>query len=76
MTTTTFAEYFTVEGDRWDTIAVKAYGDPLAFRGIIDANPGLPLRPVFEGGIKILVPVLAGDEEPVADTANLPPWKR
>nr|MBW4056874.1 hypothetical protein [Pseudomonadota bacterium] len=36
---TGYIEYITSEGDRWDTIAWRYYGDPLAYEGIILANP-------------------------------------
>lgn len=68
------AEYITTQGDRWDTIAFKAYGDATNFSGIIDANPNLPETDVFEGGIKLIVPILV---EPInSNLDQLPPWKR
>jgi len=67
-------EYVTIQGDRWDSIAFKAYGDSSMFSKIQDVNPNIPLVDNFEGGIKILIPIIE-----ILDTTNidlLPPWKR
>lgn len=66
-----FVEYITVEGDRWDLIAYRHYGDPWAFEGILRANPDIPIRPRLPGGLRVLVPVV--DVETRTD--SLPPWK-
>lgn len=68
-----FVEYVTKEGDRWDLIAWRMYGDPYAYEPIIAANPDIPIRPVLEAGLRVLVPVR--DQAKVAE-ADLPPWKR
>lgn len=68
-----FVEYITNEGDRWDAIAYKAYGDPMLYPQIAEANRGIPLDVVFKDGIKVKVPVLDGV---AIDTNLLPPWKR
>lgn len=67
----TFVTYVTREGDRWDLIAHAVYGDPWDFGAIIAANPDVPIRPVLEGGLRLLIPV----REPQA-VGGLPPWKR
>lgn len=67
-------EYVTIQGDRWDSIAFKAYGDSSMLSKIQDANPNIPLVDNFDGGIKILIPIIE-----ILDTTNvdlLPPWKR
>lgn len=66
-------EYITNEGDRWDTVAWKAYGDPMLFPKIAKANRGIPLDVVFIDGISLVVPVLDGV---TINTNLLPPWKR
>lgn len=68
-----FTEYTTIEGDRWDTIAWKAYGDASLYLTIAAANRTIPLNAVLEAGTKIMVPVL---EEVELDVNLLPPWKR
>lgn len=67
-------EYLTIEGDRWDTIAFKAYGDASLYPGIQSANPFIPLIDTFEGGVRIQVPILEDIQS--TDLSLLPPWKR
>lgn len=71
-----YTEYITNEGDRLDTIAYKAYGDPFAWSELLAANPSLPLRDVYEAGVRLMVPI----QEETANTQPsinlLPPWKR
>jgi phage tail protein X len=69
-----FVLYTTEDGDRWDTIAYRMYGDPWAFGPIIAANPTVPIRPVLSGGILLHVPVRQAQVS--TDTSQLPPWKR
>lgn len=66
-------KYITKEGDRWDTIAYKAYGNPLLITPIVEANPGVPKTPVIPSGITLYIPVR---ERESVDTNLLPPWKR
>ncbi len=68
-----FVEYTTIQGDRWDTVAYKAYGDAMMFPQIAQANRGIPLDVVFVDGVKLKVPVL---DAVTLDTNLLPPWKR
>jgi phage tail protein X len=68
-----FTQYTTIEGDRWDTVAYKAYGDPMLFPQIAEANRGIPLDVVFIAGVKLRVPIL---DAVSVDTNLLPPWKR
>lgn len=68
-----YVQYVTQDGDRWDLIASRMYGDPWAFEAIIVANPHVPIRPVLPGGLTLHVPV----REPATATDDtLPPWKR
>lgn len=68
-----FTEYITVGGERWDTVAYKAYGDATLFPTICAANPDVTLYDVLPQGIRLLIPVLAPAE---TDVNLLPPWKR
>ena len=69
-----FVDYVTQDGDRWDTIAYRHYGDPHAYEPIIRANPGVPISPILDGGVVLRIPVRL-DPRPL-DDPGLPPWKR
>lgn len=68
-------QYTVVDGERWDTIAQKAYGKASNFAGIIAANPLVPITAQIEGGTVLIIPILA-DNSIVTDLELLPPWKR
>lgn len=67
-------EYYTVKGDRWDTVAFKAYGDATRITEIIEANPDVPVLPVFEENVRLNIPIIEQQSE--TDVSLLPPWKR
>lgn len=70
-----FVEYVTKQGDRWDTIAFKAYGDATMINGLIEANTSIVISPLLAPGTRVIVPILeAGDIQ--IDSELLPPWKR
>lgn len=68
-----YTEYITKEGDRWDLIAYRAYGDALKMEPILLANTDVPVTGVLPIGTVIYVPVLEDSE---VNTDNLPPWKK
>ena len=70
-----FVEYVSKQGDRWDIIANKAYGDPTLINGIIEANTTLSITPIIPVGYRIIVPILEIGEIQI-DSELLPPWKR
>lgn len=77
---TSFIEYVTKPGDRWDLIAHKMYGDAGRYRPIIDANrhlfstdPLTPLSPVLPVNLTLRVPILDNSAAPGPDA---PPWRR
>lgn len=70
-----FVEYVAKQGDRWDTIAFKAYGDATLINGIIEANPTIVISPILEAGTRIIVPILEQGDIQI-DSELLPPWKR
>ena len=65
--------YITKQGDRWDLIAYKAYGDATMIDILITANPGIPVDPILPEGITLNIPIV---DEPEVDKSLLPPWKR
>lgn len=68
-------QYIAQEGERWDSISVKAYGSPFFIEMIISANPNIPVNDRLSAGTIVNLPVV---EEFVSITQNenLPPWKR
>ena len=70
-----FLEYIAKQGDRWDTIAFKAYGDASLVNGIIEANPKIVISPTIAEGTRVVVPILEQGEIQI-DSELLPPWKR
>lgn len=68
-----YTKYTTLQGDRWDTIAYKAYGDATKYSAIIEANPFIPKSGVLPSGVTVFIPV---QDRPAVNTSNLPPWKR
>lgn len=70
-----FVEYVAKQGDRWDTIAFKAYGDATLVNGIIEANPTIVISPILEASTRVIVPILEQGDVQI-DSELLPPWKR
>lgn len=66
-----YIEYQTKDGDRWDLIAWKMYGDPWAYEGILRANPEVTAEAVLAGGVTLKVPVL----EVTTTVEDFGPWK-
>jgi phage tail protein X len=65
--------YNTVEGDVWDLISFKQYGDEAFINILINANPHLRHIEVFDGDIQITIP--DKPEIPYDSPQKLPPWK-
>lgn len=63
--------YKTIQGDTWDAIAFKVYGDEKLFPLLIKANPSHIQTMIFVAGIVLQIP--SPPEETIDD---LPPWKR
>jgi phage tail protein X len=72
---TTHLEIVTTQGERWDLLAWRYYGDPTRYEPIITANPHVPIVPILESGWRLAIPVLDRESAPVLE-ADLPPWKR
>lgn len=70
-----FVEYVAKQGDRWDTIAFKAYGDATLINGLIEANQTIVISPILEVGTRVIVPILEQGDIQI-DSELLPPWKR
>lgn len=63
--------YTTVQGDEWDLIALKVFGDESYLNALLNANQQYNDVLVFSAGIQLVLP-----EIEVKSTTILPPWKR
>jgi len=70
-----FTTTVTYDGERWDQVANRAYGDPTQMDRIIFANPLVSADDRLAGGIILVIPII--DNTVVsASTEGLPPWKQ
>ena len=65
-------EHITVEGDTFDSLALRYYGRERLASRLIQANPEYCDTLIFEAGVKLYIPDVSTIETP--DT--LPPWRR
>ena len=67
-----YIRYTAQAGDAFDLLAQRTYGDDKLASYIIETNPDYSDVLIFEGGEKLLIPIVkeAETEETVA------PWKR
>lgn len=72
-------EHLTTQGERWDTLAWRYYGDPHDYGRIIEANPVLNINPTLPSGVVVLIPVMKLAEvqqNQQLTMEELPPWKQ
>lgn len=62
--------YITEQGDTWDKIAYKVYGDEKFMRQLILANWSQIETLVFSSGTELILPEISE-----TDTEGLPPWR-
>ncbi len=64
----------TVQGDTWDTIALRAYGNVLRAQELMEARENVRLLDyqIFPGGIQVTAPDI--EESAVPD--DLPDWRK
>jgi phage tail protein X len=63
--------YITTQGDAWDGIAYRLWGEERLFMELVKANPEHLDTVVFPAGIKLIVPPRPALETPL----ELPPWR-
>ncbi|NEN48883.1 hypothetical protein G3V81_23080, partial [Escherichia coli] len=51
-------EHITTEGERWDNLAFRYYGDPMGYERIIIANPHIAITPTLASGLRLRIPVI------------------
>jgi phage tail protein X len=67
-----YLTHITTDGERWDQLAARYYGDALGYERIIVANPHVALTAVLPGGLTLSIPVIEQHDLNEA----LPPWMR
>ncbi|KAA9003990.1 phage tail protein [Paenibacillus spiritus] len=64
-------QYRTIQGDTWDAVAYKLYGDENLMTLLLEANPEQADKVILDGNLLLHVPV-----RPEQTSEDLPPWKR
>lgn len=64
--------HITTDGERWDQLAYRYYGDALAYERIVAANPNIPMMMVLPGGLELAIPVIEVGNR--ISTLESPPW--
>ena len=62
--------YTTIQGDMWDLIAYKVYGNEAYMTDLLEANEQYKSTSVFPAGVVLTCP-----EIPVKKSRIAPPWK-
>ncbi|WP_302360349.1 tail protein X [uncultured Megasphaera sp.] len=63
--------YRTIQGDTWDGIAVKVYGDEKYMNELLEANQVYRETIIFSAGVILDLPDIR-----VQTSTILPPWKK
>lgn len=63
--------YRTLQGDTWDGVAVKIYGDEKYMNTLLEANQVHRERIVFPANVILFLPDVSTQA-----TSILPPWKK
>ncbi|MRN51994.1 tail protein X [Paenibacillus monticola] len=63
--------YKTVQGDTWDGISYKVYGQANLMTLLLNANPGHAGTVILSGNISLTVP-----DKPADASETLPPWRK
>lgn len=63
--------YKTIQGDLWDGISFKVYGEDKFSKELLRANPRYTNIAIFSGGIELICPDI-----PNTKNSTLPPWRQ
>lgn len=69
----TFLKHIICEGERWDTLSFKYYGNAFEYSRIMNANPHIGFCEVLPVGAVVFIPVI--HQKPTNNT-KMPPWLR
>lgn len=72
---TRYTLHRTQDGDRWDLIAYKYYGDATLVQPLFEMNPEVPRYATLPGNIELKIPQIVIPEVTVP-SATLPLWKK
>jgi len=67
-----YVEYLTAQGDTFDLLALRNYGEEQLTSILIKENPDYADVLIFEQGVLLKIPVIENVETP----ETLPPWRR
>ncbi len=67
-----YQKHITAEGDQFDSLALKYYGEETLASRIISANLDYCGVLIFDAGVDLRIPIMSGAETP----ETLPPWRR
>lgn len=62
----------TVQGDTWDIVSYRVYGDEAYISALIAANPSHRMTTIFGANVELIIPDIP---TPIV-SASLPPWVR
>lgn len=62
-----------IEGERWDALAYKYYGDINEMNRLINANPHISFCEALPAGETLLIPIIKLKQ---SSNNDLPPWMR
>lgn len=63
--------YKTIQGDTWDGIAAKVYGDEKYLNNLLEKNQKYKDIIIFSSGVSLELPEIEAEA-----TTILPPWKK
>jgi phage tail protein X len=64
-------DYSTAQGDTWDIVSFKVYGNEKKVAELIEANPAYRNTVFFAANVKLKVPDIV-----LANAAPSPPWMK
>lgn len=71
MTQDTFLKHIVREGERWDSLSYRYYGNAFEYNRIIEANPHVAFCEVLPVGTVVFIPVL---QVKPTNNEKMPPW--
>lgn len=67
-----FLTHITTEGERWDQLAYRYYGDASLYEIIIAINKNVPISLTLRGGLRLAIPII----ERTDLNEDAPPWMK